>query len=106
MVWTSNVFRKGNPKTLLAVYAAIQEAMGIINDDPDYAARAYLQQANSPQSVAFIRRVITSPRVDYSVVPQNTMGIAGFMARSGLIDAVPSDWKVMFYNHLYGEPGS
>ena len=106
MVWTSNVFRKSNPKTVLAVYAAIEEAMGIINDDPDYAARAYLQQANSPQSVAFIRRVITSPRVDYSVVPQNTMGIAEFMARSGLIDAAPSDWKVMFYNHLYGEPGS
>lgn len=106
MVWTSNVFRKSNPKTLRAVFAAIQEAMAIINDDPDYAARVYLQQSNSPQSVAFVRRIITSPDVDYTVVPRNTMGIAEFMALSGMIEVRPSDWQVMFFNHLYGEPGS
>lgn len=106
MVWTSNVYRKSNPKTLQAVYQAVQEAMAIINDDPDYAARVYLQQSNAPQSVPFIRRIITAPQVDYTVVPRNTMGYAEFMAVSGMIEVRPSDWQVMFFNHLYGEPGS
>lgn len=106
LLWTSNVYRKVNPKTVRAVYAAAQQAMAIINDDPDYAARVYLQQSNSPQSVEFIRRIIAAPEVDFTIVPQNTMGFAEFMAQSGDIPAPPADWRELFFDHIYGEPGS
>lgn len=106
LIWSSSLFTKSNPRTLQAVYLAVQEAMGIINDDPDYAARVYLQQSNSPQSVAFIRRVITEPEVDYTYIPQNTMGYAEFLANSGAVSNRPADWRVMFYDLIHGEPGS
>jgi len=106
LMWSSSLFSKANPRTLRAVYQAVQEAMGIINDDPDYAARVYLQQSNSPQSVEFIRRVITSPQVDYTYIPQNTMGYAEFLASSGAVSNRPVDWRVMFYDLIHGEPGS
>ena len=106
LIWSSNLFAKSNPRTLLAVYLAVQEAMGIINDDPDYAARVYLQQSNAPQSVEFIRRVITSPQVDYTYIPQNTMGYAEFLAASGAVRNRPVAWQVMFYDLIHGEPGS
>lgn len=106
LIWSSSLFTKSNPRTLQAVYLAVQEAMSIINDDPDYAARVYLQQSNSPQSVEFIRRVITSPQVDYTYIPQNTMGYAEFLAASGAVSNRPADWRVMFYDLIHGEPGS
>jgi len=106
LVWTSSLFSKSNPRTLEAVYKAIQEAMGIINDDHDYAARVYLQQSNSPQSVEFIRRIITAPGVDYTSIPQNTMGFAEFMANTGAVKNRPADWRVLFYPLIHGEPGS
>jgi len=106
LLWSNSLFSKSNPRTLQAVYRAVQEAMGIINDDHDYAARVYLQQSNSRQSVEFIRRIITSPQVDYTYIPQNTMGYAEFMANSGAINNRPAEWRVLFYPLVHGEPGS
>ncbi len=100
-MWARGQFREANPKTFRAVYEAVKEAIGILEQDKRYAAEVYIQQANSGLSLDFVHAVITQPDTRFGVVPLNIMKYAKFMRKTGTIKKAPSDWKEVFFPEVY-----
>lgn len=105
-VWARGQFRTANPKTFRAVYEAVKEAIGILEQDKSYAAEVYIQQANSGLSPDFVQAVITQPDVRFGVAPQNVMKYATFMHDTGTIQNAPADWKELFFPEVYADAPS
>ena len=105
-MWARGQFRTANPKTFRAVYEAVKEAIGILEQDKRYAAEVYIQQANSGLSLDFVHAVITQPDTRFGVVPLNVMKYAKFMRKTGTIQNAPSDWKEVFFPEVYADAGN
>ena len=105
-MWARGQFRQANPKTFRAVYEAVKEAIGILEQDKRYAAEVYIQQANSGLSLDFVHAVITQPDTRFGVVPLNVMKYAKFMRKTGTIKKAPSDWKQVFFPEVYADASS
>jgi NitT/TauT family transport system substrate-binding protein len=105
-MWARGQFRTANPKTFRAVYEAVKEAIGILEQDKRYAAEVYIQQANSGLSLDFVHAVITQPDTRFGVVPLNVMKYAKFMRKTGTIKKAPSDWKEVFFPEVYADASS
>jgi hypothetical protein len=42
----------------------------------------------------------------WSVAPEGTVAIAGFLKRTGIIANAPADWKDLYLPFVWNEPGS
>ncbi len=105
-VWATSKFHKNNPKTYAAVFAALNEAMDIINKDKRAAAELYVKATRSKLSVDFVYKIITDPSIEFTTVPLNTMKFAKFMYKIGAIKIMPKSWKDMFFPEIYDKQGS
>ena len=105
-MWASDSFYEENPKTFQAIYAALTEAMAMIDDDTRMAAKGYILQSNSNPPVDFIESVIRKPAIEFTPVPKNIMAFAKFMHRLNAIDNLPGSWREVFFPPVHGEPGS
>lgn len=106
VVWAAESFRAKNPKTILAVYNALQEAISIIQTDSRYAADIYLQQSNGELSAEFVDKIMTNPEVNFTNIPLNVMKYATFMHKTGIIQSKPAGWYELFFDAAHGLPGS
>lgn len=106
VVWSKKSFREKNPKTIRAVYNALQEAISIIQRDYRYAADVYTQQGGSDLSPEFIDKVLTNPDVKFTNVPLNVMKYARFMHKTGMINNKPDSWYDVFFDDAHALPGS
>jgi NitT/TauT family transport system substrate-binding protein len=102
-MWARGEFRTANPKTFRAVYEAVKEAIGILEQDKRYAAEVYIQQANSGLSLDFVHAVITQPDTRFGVTPLNVMKYAKFMRKTGTIKNTPSNWKEVFFPEVHAD---
>ena len=50
--------------------------------------------------------VIGGPQVKWTLVPESTMKFASFMYDVGIVKAVPSTWKDLFFPEVPDEGGS
>ncbi len=105
-VWTRGEFSLENPKTTLAVYHAIREAMQLIRTNKRKAAEIYVLQANSSLPLAFIQKILNDPLVEFSIVPLNIMKFAKFMHQTASINNLPENWRDVFFPMVHGEQGS
>lgn len=99
-------FYEANPKVTEALYNAMKDAIALINADPKKAAEAYLAVSNEKTPVQEIEAMITLPGTVWSVAPEGTVAIAGFLKRTGIIANAPSDWKELYLPFVWNEPGS
>jgi sulfonate transport system substrate-binding protein len=106
LVWCTSKFYQQNPKLVQAFMAALDEAEATINKDKHAAALAYLHISKDKSSVDEIEKMISSPDVQFTTTPQNTVKYADFMARTGLIKAKPASWKDMFFPTAQSQQGS
>lgn len=106
VLWTRAEFFTENPQTTKAFYAALKEAMEIIEGDRRNAAEVYVQQSDSDLPVEFVERMISHPMTEYTTVPLHIMGYAKFMHSIGTITNLPRGWWDVFLPTVHNEPGS
>lgn len=97
MLWTTKRFHDANPKTYAAVYAALAEAIDLINHDHKAVAAVFLRMAGEKMSVDEVVRILDQPDMRYSLAPEGVMRYVDFMHRTGVIKVKPESWKDMFF---------
>ena len=51
-------------------------------------------------------RIISDPRVDFTLTPLQIMKTAKFMESTKRIPAAPASWKDLFFSEVHDLPGS
>ena len=106
-LWLTQKFYDDNPKTVRAVFDALEEATRIIKTDPDHAATSYLKMEKGvPLTHDQVVKILKDPDVIYTLVPQKIMVFATFMHSIGLLKNEPTSWKDLFFPMIYGQSGS
>lgn len=106
VVWTTERFRKENPKLYKAFTDALAESIQWIEANQREAAELYLKAANSSDPVEFIYGIVTDPKVEYTMQPKNTTKYSDFLHDVGAIDKKPDSWKDMFFDNVHNLSGS
>lgn len=106
LLYTTSKFRKENPKTYQAVFAAFEEAYALINRDPKEAARIFVEEEKGSYTQEGIEKLLRDPSVKLSWAPLNTQKIADFLYRTGQIKNKPASWKDYFFPELHPQTGS
>ncbi len=107
VIWTTKKFRDANPKMYRAVLAALQEATDTLSRDKRAAARIWVEATKSKLTAEWLYdKILSSPQVQYTLVPNNTMKYADFMGKVGSIKNKPASWKDFFFSEIHNLPGS
>src|SRR3546814_18612837 len=83
-----------NPKLFKAVYAALEEAMEIINADKRAAAELYVRIENSKLPVDFVHEIVSKPEIVFTTTPQRPLQFANFLHEIGSLDPAPKNWQL------------
>lgn len=105
-IWTSAKFRDANPVLYKAFVAALKEATDIVAKDPRAAAALWIEDSQSKLPLDTAGKIVSGPQVHWTMVPENTMKYAEFMASVGRLKAKPESWKDYFFPEIHGEKGS
>jgi NitT/TauT family transport system substrate-binding protein len=105
-IWTSKKFREGNPKMYQAFVAALKEATAIVAKDPKAAAAYWIEDSKSKLPLDMVGKIVSGPQVHWTMVPENTMKFADFMAQVGRIKVKPASWKDYFFPEAHDLNGS
>ncbi|PTB20974.1 nitrate ABC transporter substrate-binding protein [Trinickia symbiotica] len=98
VLYATEKFRESNPKTYRAFVAALSDAAKFVAVHPGDAADIYLRVTHSKTDRALLLNIIRDPRVQFTIVPQNTFALAQFMHRVGAIRNEPKSWKDYFFD--------
>ena len=93
-------------KLYRALMTALAEATEILNADKRAAATLWMEDSKSKVPPELVFDVIGGPLVKWTLVPENTMKFASFMYDVGIVKAVPSTWKDLFFSEIQGAGGS
>ena len=105
-IWTSAKFRDANPQLYKAFVAALKEATEIVAKNPRAAAALWIEDSQSKLPLDTADKIVSGPQVHWTMVPENTMKYAEFMASVGRLKAKPDSWKDYFFPEVHGEKGS
>ncbi len=105
-IWTSAKFRDANPVLYKAFVAALKEATDIVANDSRAAAALWIEDSNSKLPLDTAGKIVSGPQVHWTMVPENTMKFADFMASVGRLKAKPASWKDYFFPEIYDAKGS
>jgi NitT/TauT family transport system substrate-binding protein len=105
-VWAPAKFRDNNPVLYQALIAALKEATEIVNKDKPAAAALWILDAKSKLAPEMVGKIVASPQVQWTLIPENTMKYADFMSSVGTLKAKPASWKDYFFPEIYDVNGS
>ncbi|WCM22071.1 ABC transporter substrate-binding protein [Paraburkholderia bryophila] len=106
VLYATEKFRDGNPKTYRAFVAALADAARFVTANPDAAADIYIRVNQSKIDRNLLLKIIRNPQVQFRIAPQNTFGLAQFMYRVGAIRNQPASWKDYFFDDPATAAGS
>ncbi len=106
VLYTTEKFRKENPKTYKAFVAALAEAAEFVTRHPEQAADIYQRNEGSKVPRELLLKVIRNPEVQFKIAPQNTLALAEFMHRVGAIKNKPTSVKDYFFDDPHNASGS
>ena len=106
VLYATEKWVKENPKTYRAFLDALVEAAQLASTNPEAAADAYLRVNKNSIDRALLVKVIKNPKVQFSVAPQNTLGLAQFLHQVGAIRKKPESWRDYFFVHPALDKGS
>jgi len=105
-IWTSKKFRDGNPKMYQAFLAALKEATDYVAHHPREAAEYWIEDSKSKLPLDTAAKIVGGAQVHWTMVPENTMKYADFMAKVGRIKVKADSWKDYFFPDIYDLKGS
>jgi NitT/TauT family transport system substrate-binding protein len=106
VAWTSAKFRDANPVLYKALIAAFGEATEIVNKDKRAAGALWIEDAKSKLPLDMVAKLVAGAQVQWTLIPENTMKFADFMAEVGTLKSKPASWKDYFFSEIYGLKGS
>jgi len=106
LMWCKQEFFDKSPKSYMAVFDALQEAIKFINERPDQAAEIWAAAEKSKLKLDLIKKIIADPENRWTSAPLNLMTYASFMHKVGAIKIKPNDWKDIFFPPLHSMQGS
>ena len=107
MLSTTARFRERNGAAYAAVLAALEEANGLIESDPDRAAQILFEaDSGAGFSATELAQVLRDPAIKFTTTPENVQKYAEFMHDIGSIENRPDDWRDLFFPELHAAPGS
>ena len=106
VAYTTERFRRDNPKTYQAFVDALKEAQELVNKDAAEAAKIYLDHSKDNISLDEAVAIIKDPGSSFDMTPSNVMTFAKFMAKQGIIKVAPTSWQDMFFPEVQNLPGS
>jgi ABC-type nitrate/sulfonate/bicarbonate transport system substrate-binding protein len=89
-----------------ALIAAFGEATAIVNKDKAAAAALWIEDAKSKLPLDMVAKLVAGAQVQWTLIPENTMKFADFMAEVGTLKAKPASWKDYFFPEVYDLKGS
>ena len=98
MLYATGKFRNENPKTYRAFVAALSDAARLISTNPELAADIYIRANGSKIDRELLLKILRDPQVQFKTAPQNTLGLAQFMYRTGTIRNEPKTWHDYFFD--------
>jgi NitT/TauT family transport system substrate-binding protein len=105
-IWTSKKFRDESPKMYKAFVEALKEATDRVNADKRKAASYWIEDSKSKLPLDKATEIVSGAQVHWTMVPENTMKYADFMASVGRLKAKPESWKDYFFPEALGLKGS
>jgi NitT/TauT family transport system substrate-binding protein len=106
VLYTTERFRRDNPRKYEAVWAALREAVTLVQKEPRRAAEIYLAVAKETTKIDGILEILNAPTTRYDEVPRSVLQVAQFMKRMGSISQAPASWKELFFPEAHALPGS
>ena len=106
VAWTTARFRDKNPVLYKALIAALKEATEIVDKDRAKAAGFWIKDVNSKLPLEKVTAVVSGPQVRWTMVPENAMKFASFMASVGSLKEAPKSWKDLFFPEIHDLNGS
>ena len=106
VLYTTEKFRRDNPKTYRAFIGALAEAADFIAKHPERSADIYIRNENSKVPKELLLKVIKNPEVQFKITPQNTFALATFMHRIGAIKNKPASAQDYFFDDAHNAAGS
>lgn len=98
LFYATTKFVQENPRVIDALASALQEANDYIKKDPRGAAALYLKTNNDTKhTVDDMVKVLTDPKVEFSLVPKNVKKYVDFMYEVGSIKRKPASWEDLFF---------
>src|ERR1041385_4680154 len=105
-IWCSSKFRDGNPKMYQAFVAALKDATDILNKDKQKGANYWIEDSKSKLAPEMVGKIVSGNQVKWTMVPENTIKYADFMANVGRLKEKPASWKDYFFPEAYAMNGS
>ena len=106
VAYSTEHFRRDNPKTFQAFVDALKEAQEMIVKDSAEAAKIYLAHSGDKISLDDTIAIIKDPGSSFTMAPSNVMTFAKFMAKRGIVKTAPTSWQEMFFPEVQNLPGS
>ena len=89
-----------------AFIAALKEATDFVEHNPKQAAEYWIEDSKSKLPLDTAAKIVGGKQVHWTMVPENTMKFADFMASVGRIKVKAASWKDYFFPDIYDLKGS
>ncbi len=99
VLYATEKFKSESPKTYRAFVDALDESAQFIKAHPEQAADIFLKSGSGGKvDKALVLKIIQDPQVQFTVQPQNTVGLGQFLHRVGVIKTKPESAKDYFFD--------
>ncbi|KAA9001333.1 ABC transporter substrate-binding protein [Affinibrenneria salicis] len=106
VLYTTEKFRKENPRTYRVFINALAEAADFTAQHPEEAADAFIRITRSRIDRKLLLDILKSPESKFSITPQNTLPLGQFLHRVGAIKNKPESVKDYFFDDPHVASGS
>ena len=106
MTMGSKTFADANPKLMLALIDATDEATAFIAAHKREAAEIYIRVMNAKTPVDELLKVLDDPEAVYATTPTGAMQYAQFLAKTGTIKFSPTAWTDLFIAPMHARAGN
>jgi NitT/TauT family transport system substrate-binding protein len=106
VAYATSRFHDENPKTMEAVFKALQDASDFVRTRARETAEIYLSMSREPLTVSELEQLMRDPDLSYDVTPAATMKFADFMFQTHSLPRKPERWQDLFFPEAHGLHGS
>jgi NitT/TauT family transport system substrate-binding protein len=106
VAYTTERFRRDNPKTYQAFVDALKEAQELVVNNAPEAAKIYLDNSKDNISLDETVAILKDKGSSFAMAPSNVLNFAKFMAKQGIIKVAPASWQEMFFPEVHNLAGS
>jgi NitT/TauT family transport system substrate-binding protein len=106
VAYSTERFRRDNPKTYQAFVGALKEAQELVRQNPAEAAKIYLDHSKDNVSLDETIAILKDKGSSFDMAPSNVLTFAKFMAKQGIIKVAPATWQDMFFPEVQSLSGS